>query len=280
MSAATVAAIYIYPVKSLRGQSVPAAKITERGFRHDRLWMIVDGNGLFITQRTHPSMCLVSASVEDDVLTLSAASASDLTLPIDGAQGEPMDVTVWQHTAKAIDQGDDAAEWLERILHFRCRLARMDNDHVRQVKQSEAQVGFADAYPFLVVSEASLADLNRRLETPLPMNRFRPNIVVGGVEAYAEDTWDSIQIAGTTLFGATRCERCAVTTTNQDTAERSTEPLRTLATYRRTNEGSVVFGRNFVHEAPGALFAVGDAIVDVEPRPTTTDRPTAQTTEL
>ncbi len=146
-----------------------------------------------------------------------------------------------------------------------CRLVRFADDAVRPVNPKYAprptdQVSFADGYPFLIVSEASLAELNSRLDDPLPMNRFRPNIVVADTEAYAEDTWRAIRVGGEAIDVVKPCGRCMVTTTDQATAPRAKEPLRTLATYRRDTGGGPLFGMNAIQRASGGTIHVGDSI--------------------
>ena len=256
-----IAALHIYPVKSLRGQPLDAAVVGERGLRHDRCWMVVDETGGFLTQRTLPRMCRASSAVRDDALVLSADDVADLELPLAGVPGAARSVVVWRDEARAVDQGDEAANWLGGVLGVQCRLVRMADDHVRSAKTGDGRIGFADAFPFLIISVASLEDLNGRLQRHLPMNRFRPNLVIDGVEPYAEDTWESIRIGDLVLEGAERCERCATTTTDQNTSERGPEPLQTLATYRRKPGGAVVFGRNFIHTSHGVTIRVGDAVL-------------------
>jgi uncharacterized protein YcbX len=181
-------------------------------------------------------------------------------------------VTVWHDTVAADDCGEEPAAWLSGFLGFACRLVHAGTAYARPLPARKLpptlppspgtahEVSFADAFPFLVISEESLADLNARLDAPLPMNRFRPSLVVAGGAPYAEDTWGRFRIGDVVFHGATRCGRCVVTTTDQFTAERGKEPLRTLATYRRDAEGDVMFGRNLVHETKVGRVAVGDAV--------------------
>lgn len=257
-----------YPIKSCAGLAADRLEIGLRGFLHDRRWLVVEPDGRFITQRELPRMALIKPQIENDCLTITAPNMPTLQLPIHQA-GSTISATIWRdHGVKSIDHGDTAAAWLSQFLGVECRLVRFAEDGVRQVDQTYArratdQVGFADAYPFLLISEESLADLNQRLDEPLPMNRFRPNIVVRGVEAYAEDSWKTVRI-GEMVFDVVKpCARCAVTTTDQETAERGKEPLRTLAMYRKFGEGSPKFGQNLVHHGQGML-QVGDALEVVE----------------
>ncbi len=255
----TLSALYYYPVKSCGGTALQNARIGARGIEHDREWMIVSPAGKFITQRELPRMALITVDLDmnTDCLRLYAPGLPPLELPASGS-GERKTVVIWQSTCQGLDQGELAAQWLSTYLQKDARLVRMADDFVRPVKAKYAprpsdQVGFADGYPFLLISEGSLADLNRRLAQPLPMNRFRPNLVVSGAQAYAEDNWRQIRIGAVTFDVVKPCLRCAITTTDQETAARSKEPLRTLAAYRKVPYKGVKFGQNLVHAMPGTL---------------------------
>jgi uncharacterized protein YcbX len=227
-----------------------------RGIVADRQWMIVDENGEFVTQRKVPRMALVRPRLTGEVLEISAMGMPPLIVS-PGARRERTNVTVWRDRCAAIDEGGAAAEWLSSVLEMPCRLVRLPDDEKRRADPEYAgpgdQVGFADGFSFLLTSRASLEDLNRRLAIPLPMNRFRPNIVVDGTDAFEEDRWKRIRIDGITFAVAKPCARCAITTTHQDTAERSHEPLRTLATFRHVAGRGVMFGQNLIHDRSGAL---------------------------
>lgn len=248
--------LYFYPVKSCRGTSLSVAHIGPRGIVADRQWMIVDETGGFLTQREVPRMALVSPRLTGDLLEISVTGMPPLTVSLD-ARGERTTVTVWRDRCAAIDEGPAAAEWLSTFLEVACRLVRIPDDEKRRADPEYAgpddQVGFADGFSFLLISQASLDDLNRRLSVPLPMNRFRPNIVVDGTAPFEEDRWKRIRIDGITFAVAKPCARCAITTTNQDTAERSHEPLRTLATFRHVAGRGVMFGQNLIHDRSGVL---------------------------
>jgi uncharacterized protein YcbX len=170
---------------------------------------------------------------------------------------------VWDDSCEATWVGERAAAWFTQFLGSACSLVHMAEQVVRPADPAfappESRVSFADGFPFLLISEESLADLNGRLADPLPMNRFRPNLIVAGGEPYAEDGWKEIQIGGVSLKVVKPCGRCVVTTTDQSTGERGQEPLRTLATYRR-RDGLVMFGQNVVHERPGRL-RLGDRVL-------------------
>jgi uncharacterized protein YcbX len=254
-----VSQVNIYPIKSCAGITLDAAEIGSRGFVHDRRWLIVDQDWSFLTQREIKEMALIHPSVDPNCLHLSAPNSSGFDLAVD-QDGRHVEVTIWKDSGVgAVDQGDEVARWLTEFLRHKVRLVRFADDYTRQVDQKYAlhesdQVGFADGYPFLIVSEESLADLNTRLDEQLPMNRFRPNIVVRATdEPYAEDGWRTIRI-GDVLFDIVKpCARCAITTTNQVTGQRGKEPLRTLATYRQGPKGSPLFGQNATHRSLGTI---------------------------
>ena len=248
--------LYHYPIKSCRGASLTEAVIGVRGIAADRHWMVVDATGNFLTQRELPRMALIAPRLSAGTLEVTAPDARPLTLTV-GRPGVRIDVSVWADRCAAVDEGDEAAEWFTAFLGTACRLVRMPDDEVRRVDGTYAgpddQVGFADGFSFLLTSRASLDELNRRLDTPLPMNRFRPNIVIDGVTPFEEDGWRHIRIDGITFTVAKPCARCAITTTDQNTAERGKEPLRTLATFRHVAGKGVMFGQNLVHDRTGVL---------------------------
>jgi len=273
-----VTALNVYPVKSCRGLAVTSAAVDARGFAGDRRFLVVDADGRFLTQRVQPRMALIETALTAGDLILASSGHGSVRVPLQPRtqNSEPRTVTVWRDTVTADDCGDEAGAWLSEVLALPCRLVRAGAAYARPVaahklpgplsrgvaegRDVSHEVSFADAFPFMLLSEASLADLNARLATPLPMNRFRPSLVVSGTAAYAEDAWGRFRIGGVIFHGATRCGRCVVTTTDQLTAARAVEPLRTLATYRRDAEGDVMFGRNLVHETKTGRVAVGDEV--------------------
>jgi len=259
--------LYIYPLKSCAGISLDSAELSATGLRHDRRWMLVDETGGFMSQRAHPRMALISTHLSDEQLTVSAPGMPELLIPLRQENGNLIDVEVWGDVNKGALLGEEADRWFGEVLRFPCRLVRKPDDDPRLVDSIYAENGdqtsFADGFAFLLISEASLDDLNSRLEDPLPMNRFRPNFVVRGCDAYAEDGWERLHIGGIPFRVAEACPRCAITTTDQETAERGKEPLRTLATYRKF-DGEVHFGRNLIHDALGTV-RLGDA-VETTPR--------------
>lgn len=254
----TVSGLYVYPIKSCGGTVLDQADVGPRGIEHDREFMVVDAaTGLFLTQRELPRMALIRPEIAGAVLHLRAPGMPDLAIQTVPA-GEERDVIVWRDRCRAVDQGAEVAGWLSEFLRTPCRLVRMAEDYVRHVDPAYAvdpadQVGFADGYPFLLISEESLDDLNSRLPEPLPMNRFRPNIVVaGGGAPYMEDRWRRLAIGTLTMHIVKACARCTITTTDQDTGARAREPLATLAGYRRVERG-VLFGQNVIHRGSGTI---------------------------
>jgi len=258
-----VVELYVYPVKGCRGVRVDSASVVERGFAGDRRWMIVDADRKFVTQRTERRLALVRAVLGDDpVLELSAPGAGAVRVPSTYDAGPRREVQVWSHVGSAVAHAEGSA-WISAFLGGPHSLVYMPDDERRPVNPERARpgdiVGFADAYPFLLISEASLAALNARLAAPITMQRFRPNIVVSGCKPFAEDTWAALTIGTLGFRGVKRCDRCVVTTVDPETAEPGVEPLRTLATFRR-EDGKVWFGMNLIHDGPGTL-SVGDELV-------------------
>ncbi len=255
--------ICVYPVKALGGVKVQQAVAQPEGLAEDRRWVIIGPDGRFISQRSHPALALVSAQLRPDGLTLQADGFPDLDLfpTLDGPRRA---VSVWNDEVSAAAASPEADQWLSDYLGETCHLAWMDVDCRRPITSSGGQhgeqVSFADGYPCLIISEASLADLNGRLAQPVPMNRFRPNLVVSGCEPFAEDTWSRLTIGEVTLRATGPCARCSVTTVDQKTGKISApEPLRTLASYRRHEKGAI-FGVNLVVEKPG-MIRVGAPVV-------------------
>lgn len=263
---ATVAALNVYPVKSCRGIALDRARLSEAGFEHDREWMVVEADR-FVTQREQPRLALIEPRLAEGALQLSAPGMP--VLQIDASStAAPVEVTCWKDRCDAFDAGDTAAEWLSEFLGKAYRLVRFDPRRKRHSNPQwtgdvEALNRFSDGYPWLLLSNASVADLNRRLERPLPMNRFRPNIVIDGVDAYAEDRILELVGDGIRLRVVKPCTRCVITTTDQATAQRDgAEPLRTLRSYRFSAElKGVLFGQNLVLiEGAGRELRVGDAL--------------------
>jgi uncharacterized protein YcbX len=267
MSGTTLDALNIYPVKSCRGIALQAARVAETGLVDDRHWMMVRPNGRFVTQRELPRLALIGTAVEPGGLTLSAPGMP--MLPVSrSAPGETRAVTVWKFTGAGIDCGEAAAEWCTRYLETPLRLVRFDPTQPREcnrewTRETRAITEFSDGYPVLVISRASLAELNARLPKELPMARFRPNLVIDGVDAYDEDRMHEISTDEVTLRIVKPCTRCSITTTDQERgALDGVEPLATLKKYRFDRElGGVCFGQNaIVVKGVGADLRVGQKL--------------------
>lgn len=264
--------IFVYPVKSLGGFGVSNRTIDPLGLADDRRFMVVDPEGRPLTQRAVPRMALVRTEIDSATLKLSAPGTGSIEVARNPTSAATVRrVSVWKSEGLLADDcGDAPAAWLSDFLRVSCRLVQIGRDFKRPVLDPHAQpadrVSFADAHPFLVISEASLADLNDRLvrqgEDALPMNRFRPNLVVSGCSAFAEDGWTRFKIGEVVFRSAGPCSRCIMTATNQVTAEVGKEPLRTLATYRRdaAKPTDINFGMNLIHETKSGSLRVGDKV--------------------
>jgi uncharacterized protein len=254
--------LHIYPIKSARGISLASARVDIRGLEHDRRWMVVDEHGKFLTQRSMPRMALVRVELGSSQLTVKAEGMSDLLLPLRPLSGHKLRVHVWDDSLDALDTGQEAALWFTEMLSRQCRLVYMPDQTQRTVNPKYTSQGtlvsFADAFPFLLISQASLNELNSRLAAPVLMDRFRPNLVLDGCDAYEEDTWASLRIGSIIFRVAKACSRCTVPTVDQETGVRASEPILTLGTYR-TIGGKIYFGQNLTHETEGIL-TVGDEV--------------------
>lgn len=269
MIGAHVAALYSYPVKSCGGIRHDCADLGQRGLTLDRQWMVVDQTSRFVTQREYPRLALAQPELSAEWMTLTAPGLPPLTVPLAEHAGGQREVVVWRDTCSAIDEGDAAAAWFSDLLNTGVRLVRMP-DRFERLTSTEytpepGPLSFADGYPLLFISEASLEDLNQRLvargKSPVSMDRFRPNVVLAGCEPYAEDTWQHIEIAGVRFDIVKPCARCVMTTVDQTSGAIPDveEPLATLATYRRVQNRGVMFGQNGLHRGGGTLRA-GDQV--------------------
>ena len=248
--------LFVYPIKSAGGIPLKASEVDGRGLRHDRRWMLVDETGCSMSQRRFPRMALIRVRIEPDGLVVDAPGMPSLEVPLQPPAGRLMLTRVWDDLVESLTVGHDADRWFSGFLDVNCRLVYLPDESVRPVDLtyggSRDQVGLADGFPFMLISEASLADLNARLEEPVPMDRFRPNLVVRGCEPFAEDNWRLVRIGSITFRVVKPCERCAITTVNQRTAATSKEPLRTLARFRRSGK-KVLFGQNLIHDKRDTL---------------------------
>jgi len=277
MTSAVVDALHVYPVKGCRGLAPERVDVAATGFATDGLadreWMVIDSQARFVTQREFPRLALVEVSTAGDALALMTPGLSRLLIPLASDPSEAREVCVWRSVVRGFDAGDIAADWMSRAIEAPVRLVRFDRTRRRCcntdfVGTSGAHTLFADGYPVLVIGLASLDDLNARLEAggfkQVPMNRFRPNLVLAGLDPYAEDYIDTIEAGGVVLRCVKRCTRCQVTTTDQATAHVGVEPLRTLSSYRMDERsGGVTFGMNaiVVAGAGATLSRGGDARV-------------------
>jgi uncharacterized protein len=249
--AVSASALFVYPVKSARGIALASARITASGFAWDRQWMIVDEAGHFLTQRTHPHLARIVTHVEGEILTLSAPELPDLVVGPD-AGAEPLTVTVWDDVCTARAQGSAADAWLTRALGQPVRLVRVTPDmgrvaNARFAGSTPAPLSFPDGFPVLVCNTASLADLNRRLPAPIPMERFRPNIVLEGLPPWAEDRIDTLTFADLTLRLVKPCTRCVIPSRDHLSGEPAVNPLPVLKRFRFSRELlGVMFGENAV----------------------------------
>ena len=262
----TLTALYIYPVKGFRGLALTEAEVEPWGLAQDRRWMVVDWRGRFITQRQVPRLALVEPRLRENGLQLWRAGHGSIEVAVPGPEADRIDVVVWDDWVAAVPAGAEADVWLSRALETPCRLVYMaDPERARAVDPEFGRAGdhvsFADGFPMLVTTEASLADLNTRLDQAVPMDRFRTNLVVHGCEAWAEDEWRNIRVGDVSFRVVKDCARCAVTTVDQSSGEKSpeNEPIRTLSRFRRKSGGRIIFGQNLVPDGPGVL-RVGDPV--------------------
>ncbi len=251
--------------------SVSAAGCEPCGLCGDRRWMVIDHNNRFLTQRVLPRMAVIAADIMPAGLRLSAPGQAPLEIDTPAPDAAPEPVVVWRDTVVAAPACAQANAWISAALGQACRLVHLRDPGARMSSSAFAQPGetvsFADGFPVLLTSAGSLADLNARLAVPVPISRFRGNLVIEGAPAWAEDSWRLIRIGGATFRVAKPCDRCTVTTIDQATGERPQrmEPLRTLGQFRQEERG-IMFGQNLVPLVLGRV-SVGDAIEVLESGP-------------
>ena len=254
----SVSELYIYPIKSLGGISLKVTSLTDRGLQYDHRWMLMDNNNRFITQREFPIMSLLQVNLSEEGLKIHHKKNSGQTLfiPFQPQSNEILKVEVWEDKCEAQLVSKKADEWFSDILTLQCRLVYMPDATNRNVDNVYAMnreiTSFSDGYPMLMIGQSSLNDLNSRLSEPLPMNRFRPNIVFTGGEPYEEDVMEHFVINLIDFFGVKLCSRCVVTTIDQGEAIKAKEPLKTLATYRM-RDNNVYFGQNLLYKGEGEI---------------------------
>lgn len=259
----TISELYIYPIKSLSGISVSEVIVEEKGFRNDRRFMLVTPEGEFMTQRTYHQMALLDVAIQQsdvsgELLRVWHRQNPDnvLELPLSGGNStETMLVNIWDSKdVPAQTVSDEADRWFSAVLGNTCRLVFMPETTQRAVDPKYARdndmVSFADGYPYLLISQASLDCLNDRLSEPMSMLRFRPNVVVEGTTPYQEDSWAEFRMGDLEFYGVKPCARCVLTTIDPETGEKGKEPLRTLTTYRKWNT-KILFGQNVLAKSTG-----------------------------
>lgn len=257
----TISELFIYPIKSLSGVKVNSAEITDRGFKYDRRWMLIDENNRFLSQREVARMALIKVTITEKYL-LATYQSKSIEIPLCTDNKEVINVNIWDDECVAQLVDTEIDNWFTHILGIKCRLVYMPDESKRITDQRYAPDGsvtsFADAYPFMIIGQASLNDLNKRLTETLPMNRFRPNIVFDGGAAYQEDIINQCIVNNINFLGVKLCARCNIPTIDQETALSSKEPSKTMATYRLKNR-KIYFGQNLIHSGTG-IISVGDEL--------------------
>jgi uncharacterized protein YcbX len=267
-----ISEINVYPIKSLGGVSLSNSIVKKRGLEFDRRWMLIDENGKFLTQREFPKMATISVEILANDLRVWHASGEQI-IRFEPLVKETVSVKIWQSRCRANVYESNVNEYFSHVLEMNCRLVLMPPETTRKINyfyavHKDDVVSFADAYPFLLIGENSLQDLNKKLEKPVPMNRFRPNFVVSGSDAFAEDNWKQIKIGAVVFHVVKPCARCVLTTIDQTNGEKQgVEPLKTLASYRipkRSIKKKILFGQNLIAENVGAVIRVGDKVEVIE----------------
>ena len=258
-----ISELFIYPIKSLGGISLQQAEVTDRGFKFDRRWMLVDNNNRFLTQRDFAVMALLKVSLADDGLLVTYTGDGSKTLiPFEPLKKDLIEVTVWDDTCNGQLVSDETDAWFTQKLNINCRLVYMPDDSHRPTDSRYTDDGqvtsFSDGYPFMMIGQASLEELNGRMVQPLGIDRFRPNIVFTGGEAFEEDLIDEFTINNIRFKGVKLCARCVMTTIDQTTGTKGKDPLKTLTSYRLKNN-KIYFGQNVVHSGTGVIN-VGDEL--------------------
>ncbi len=260
----TVSELYIYPIKSLGGITKATVEITNTGFKHDRKWMLVDENYMFLSQRTHPQMALLQPTETGDgiVVTHKNNPTQSITIPFYNEGKSTIQVSVWDDVCEAIEVSTLCNKWFSEMLQTTCKLVYMPDDTKRLVDKRYANnnevTSFSDGYPILIIGQASLNHLNAKLDEQIPINRFRPNIVFTGGHAHIEDEMEMFNINDINFFAVKPCSRCVMTTINQQNMEKGKEPLKTLATYRSKNN-KIYFGQNVLQQQNG-IITIGNDI--------------------
>ena len=249
MAAMSLSEIWIYPIKSLGGIRLHQARVMPKGLQYDRRWMLIDEEGNFITQRVHSQMALFKLSYAKEFFTINFGN--DLIhLPVDAPVDEPaIQAVIWDDIVEVFEVSGEYSRWFSQRLGMNCRLVFFPEPKKRLVdinyNPNNDHVSLADGYPFLIIGQSSLDDLNNRLKDIVPMNRFRPNFVFTGGVPFEEDNWQIFKIGKNRFAGVKPCDRCVLTTVDQETAVKGIEPLATLATFRKVNH-KINFGQNLI----------------------------------
>lgn len=248
--------IFVYPVKSLSGIQVSSWQVSEKGLLHDRKWMLIDHNNQFLSQRRIPRMALIKTQLTETELILNTATSGSVSLALNPQKGDEIISTIWKDQCLSRSVSKEVDQWLSDFLELECRLVYQPDEVIRSVDPAYAiandKVNFSDGYPFLITSEASLHSLNQAMGLQLPMQRFRPNLIISQCESYAEDSWREITINNIGFRLPKPCSRCPVPTIDIETAQRGKEPLTTLNRLRKWNK-KVYFGQNALHNNTGEL---------------------------
>ena len=276
MNNLSLSEINIYPIKSLGGISLKETLIEERGLQYDRRWMLVTENGEFLTQRELPKMATIKVSIEEQGLSVKTEAGHSISIPFVPNSDQKLSVTVWSSKCKASFYDKTIDEFFSDALNTNCRLVYMADESKRKVSPSyairkfEDIVSFADGYPVLLIGEGSLADLNSKLEKPVSMDRFRPNIVIKSTAPFEEDGWKKIAVGDAVFHLVKPCARCVMTTIDQQTGRSAgVEPLKTLASYRlvkKLGKQKINFGQNLIAEKSGERIKLGDRVTILETR--------------
>lgn len=264
MNILTLSEIYIYPIKSLGGISLKQSKVTTKGLEYDRRWMLIDDEGIFVTQRKHAILALLNVIVNENQLTVQHKqdTSNQISFPVSENNGITIPVSIWDDQSTGIEVSSTVSQWFSAFMGKSVRLVIMPENEKRMVDpryaKNEELVGFSDGYPFLIIGQAALDGLNEKLLQPVPMDRFRPNFVFTGGDAHLEDQFDTFTLSNVQFRAVKPCARCVLTTVDQQTAAKSAEPLKTLAGYRTMNK-KVMFGQNLIHTGSGIIH-IGDPI--------------------
>ena len=262
MTERTLSQVWVYPIKSLGGISLQSAKVMPKGLQFDRRWMLVDSSAQFLTQRIHSKMALFKLSLSDGNLKVDFKGHSILVATNHKATGL-FNAQIWDDVVSVFEVSKAHSKWFSEHLGIDCRLVQFPEENIRRVDpkyvSNEEHVSLADAYPFLIIGQSSMDDLNKRMEQPLSIRRFRPNFVFTGGEPYEEDKWKNIKIGSTEFIGVKPCSRCVLPTVDPETGEKGAEPLRTLSGYRKV-DSKVYFGQNLIATSHNEVH-VGDRIM-------------------